>query len=104
MSAMRRDIPVEYVDGVATVTPTGEIDITGAEPLRTAFEVAIGFGPDRIRVRMGAVTFIDSTGLSALVHGWRLASERGIPLTVIEPGSAVVRILTITRLDCLIEG
>src|SRR2546423_169248 len=104
MGAIRRDIPVENVEGVATVTPSGEIDVASFQPLRNALETAIGFDPDRVVVRMDAVTFIDSSGLSALVHGWRLARERGIRFTVVEARPPVVRVLQITGLDCLIEG
>jgi anti-sigma B factor antagonist len=60
-------------------------------------------GPERILVNLRAVTFIDSTGLSALVHGWRAASQRGVGFSVAEPAPQVRRVMEITNLERLFE-
>jgi len=104
MCAARRDISVEQVDGVVTVVARGELDLATSNALRTALESAIGLAGARVVVRLGDVTFMDSTALSALVHGWRLATDKGIVLTVTDPTPAVQRVFKITGLDDLIQG
>jgi anti-sigma B factor antagonist len=101
---MHEPIEIRHVDGAVTVVPTGELDLVTAPALRTALEEAIALAPDRIVVGLAAVTFLDSTGLGALVDGWRLASDEGIKLTLSEARPPVRRVIIVTGLDDLLDG
>src|SRR4051812_10431968 len=104
MSSMHEAIEIGHADGVATVDATGELDLLTAPALREALEEAVALAPERIVVGMATVTFLDSTGLGALVHGWRLASQEGITLTVRGASPSVRRVITVTGLGDLLDG
>lgn len=104
MSFSHDEIAIHLDAGVATVSPTGELDLATAPALRSALERAVSMGPQRIRVSLRAVSFIDSTGLAALVHGWRVASDQGVGFTVAEPAPHVRRVMEITHLERLFDG
>jgi anti-anti-sigma factor len=48
------------------------------------------------------MTFIDSSGLSTLVHVHRQAAERGASMTVRRPTPMLMRLLSITRLETVL--
>ena len=104
MSSMHESIEIRHADGVVTVVATGELDLVTAPALRTALEQAVALMPDSIVVGLATVTFVDSTGLGALVHGWRLASDQGIKLTLRDASPPVRRVITVTGLDDLLDG
>jgi anti-sigma B factor antagonist len=49
-----------------------------------------------ITVEARGLTFIDSSGLAALIHAREAADEAGAPFQVSEPSSALRRIVEIT--------
>ena len=100
---MHERIEIRAVDGVVHVVPCSELDLVTAPALRAALEEAATLGPSRIVLTMGEVTFLDSTGLGAIVHGWRLAAEHGRVLQLTEATPAIRRLLTVTGLDDLLE-
>ena len=115
---MHEAIEIRHTDGVATVVATGELDLVTAPALRAALEEAaldhigegwvreeaVALAPERIVVGLATVTFLDSTGLGALVHGWRLASDQDIKLTLRDASPPVWRVITVTGLDDLLDG
>jgi anti-sigma B factor antagonist len=103
MCPIHEDVQIQVTGTVALVQPTGELDMATAPALRTALEAAANLSVERLVVTLRDVSFLDSTGLGALVHGWRLASEKGVTLTVREPSPTVRRILDITGLDHLLD-
>jgi anti-anti-sigma factor len=103
MSSMHERVEIRVIEGVACVTPTGELDLVTAPSLRAALEDAVALEPTLIVVTLREVTFLDSTGLGAIVAGWRAASDRGIQLRLLHPSPAVRRILDVTGLDELLD-
>src|SRR5262245_26537700 len=101
MSSMHERIEIQSLDGVVCVVPSGELDLVTAPALRAALEDAAASGPRRIVVTLGEVTFLDSTGLGAIVHGLRHAADRGIELTLTGASPGIRRILGVTGLDDL---
>ena len=63
---------------------------------------ALGTAPDgatRVVVDLSAVTFLDSSGLNALVHARRELSGREVSFRIVSPKDQVVRrVLEITQL------
>jgi anti-sigma B factor antagonist len=101
---MHENTQILVIDGVVTVRPHGELDMASAPALRAALETTSTMGVERIVVILSDVSFLDSTGLNALVHGWRIATDAGLTFTLSEPTPPVRRILDITNLDRLLDG
>jgi anti-sigma B factor antagonist len=83
---------------VLVLAVTGEVDMATAPELARA----IGLVSDHARgvvVDFSDVTFLDSSGLNALVRGQRELAGREVSLSVVVPaGSPVLRIFEITQL------
>ena len=94
--------PIESVlgeDGTASVTVLGEIDFSNAEEIAQAFRDAVTrWSPPVLQVDLGAATFIDSTGLGALIEGYRAAVERDSRFVVVNASPSLQRVLTVTGL------
>lgn len=96
---MEHPIRSEIVDGTAHVAVLGEIDYSNADDLADGFRGALAsWSPEEIRVDLAEATFIDSTGLGALIEGYRAAAETGCRFVVVNPSDAFRRVLSVTGL------
>jgi anti-sigma B factor antagonist len=103
MASMHEGIQIQVTGNVVTVRPTGELDLATAPALRAALEEVATLAVERIVVTLVDVSFVDSTGLGALVHGWRVASDKGLVLSLRDPSPSVRRVLGITGIDRLLD-
>ena len=86
-------------DGTATVTVRGEIDFSNADEVAQAIRDAVAeWAPAVVRVDLKEATFIDSTGLGALIEGYRVATEVECRFLVTNPTVGFRRVLTVTGL------
>ena len=86
-------------DGTAHVAVLGEIDFTNADEVAQTFRDAVtDWSPPVLRVDLGAATFMDSTGLGALIEGYRAAMDHDIRFVVVNPSPTFRRVLTVTGL------
>lgn len=86
-------------DGGVEVAPAGEIDVENAYQIRDAVAARLDEGkPERIELNMERVSFIDSTGITALVGAFQLASIRDVKLVVTRPSRFAHRQLWVTGL------
>ena len=86
-------------DGSAVVAVSGEIDFTNADEVARGIEDAVAqWSPPTVRVDLHSATFIDSTGLGALIGGYRAACELGARFVVVNPTSSFRRVLAVTGL------
>jgi anti-sigma B factor antagonist len=86
-------------DGTAHVAVRGEVDFSNADEIAQALRDAVADGsPAVLQVDLGAATFIDSTGLGALIEGYRAATERDADFIVVNPTATFRRVLTVTGL------
>jgi anti-sigma B factor antagonist len=94
--------PTESVlgdDGTAHVAVLGEIDFSNADEVAQALRDAVAdWSPPVLQVDLRAATFIDSTGLGALIEGYRAATERDTGFLVVNPTASFRRVLTVTGL------
>lgn len=82
---------------------TGELDLATVEILEAAVDRAISAGFNRIVIDLTAVSFMDSTGMRALlVTSQRLEEENGT-LGVVLTGGPVARALAVTGVDRLLK-
>jgi anti-sigma B factor antagonist len=87
-------------DGAAVVTVEGEIDFSNADELASCVRDAVTeWSPPIVRVDLRAATFIDSTGLGALIEGYRAATEVEARFLVVDPSPAFRRVLDVTGLS-----
>jgi len=84
------------------LTPAGEVDMSNAPELRQAVEEALATGARSVTVDLGEVTFVDSTGLAALIGGHRRAAELGITYRVTNPVAHVAQVLDVAGLTKLL--
>jgi len=86
-------------DGGVVVTLLGEIDFTNADEVAQAIRDAVTeWSPPILRIDLENATFIDSTGLGALIEGYRAAAERSSRFMVINPTDGFCRVLSVTGL------
>jgi anti-sigma B factor antagonist len=88
---------------VATVALAGEIDVATVEQLRSALAEAIAAGPGAVVVDMSGLSFIDSTGLGALIFGFQRARDAGIPFRLARPAPGVRQILVVSGVLEVVE-
>jgi anti-sigma B factor antagonist len=86
-------------DGSAVVAVLGEIDFTNADEVCDSIRDAVtAWAPPAVLVDLRSATFIDSTGLGALIAGYRWATEGGARFVVANPSSGFRRVLEVTGL------
>jgi anti-sigma B factor antagonist len=93
-------VAVEHVPGAeqARVRVEGEVDTASVGELAAALERVVASGATDLRLDLGDVAFIDSTGLTALITARTLLEGRG-SITVESASSAVRRTFEIAGLD-----
>jgi len=96
------DEPVRITDegdGTLSVSLYGYIDFANSPAVReTIREAVTGAAPSTIRVDLGAVTFLDSSGIAVLVVVHRLANGLGARYVVENATPAVYEHLRLTGL------
>ncbi|MGB3440739.1 MAG: STAS domain-containing protein [Actinophytocola sp.] len=89
----------------SNVRLAGAVDVDTAPALRaelTELISAAGRGAE-LRVDLGEVSIVDSSGLSALVGAHRLAVAKDARLLLVGLPAHVARMLTVTGLDELLD-
>ncbi|MEV6634029.1 STAS domain-containing protein [Actinoplanes sp. NPDC051470] len=86
-----------------TVVLTGEVDVLTVDQVRSALAEAIAALPRSMTVDLSDLSFIDSTGLGALVFGFQRARDAGITFRLSRPTSGVRQILVVSGLLEVVE-
>jgi anti-sigma B factor antagonist len=86
-----------------TVALHGEVDVLNVDQVRMALTEAIGAGPAQIVVDLDDLSFIDSTGLGALVFGFQRARDAGIGFRLTRPTRGVRHVLVLSGLLEVVE-
>jgi anti-sigma B factor antagonist len=95
-------LPDEFVTsldrdaGTATVTLRGEVDILTVDQVRVVLGEALATGPQEIVVDLAGLTFIDSTGLGALIFGFQRARDAGVRFRLANANATVRQILVLS--------
>ncbi|GID30114.1 STAS domain-containing protein [Paractinoplanes brasiliensis] len=86
-------------DGNVSVVVAGEIDFSNADELAGFLREAVAAtAPRVVRVDLRQATFIDSTGLGALIEGYRATTAIGSRFLVVNPTPTFRRVLDVTGL------
>jgi anti-sigma B factor antagonist len=95
---------VEARDGeVVCFVLAGEVDLSTAPGLPVRVRDAIRHGARNVCVDLTGVSFIDSTGLAALLTCERAAARGNGHLTVVHNGGEVLRLFELSRVDRALE-
>jgi anti-anti-sigma factor len=93
----------EQRDGAAVVVVTGEVDMSTSPMLREGLRSPEAQA-ETVVLDLRAVTFMDSSGLGAIVGQHKRARERGFRFAVAVGGAAgVERILALAQLTQVLE-
>jgi anti-anti-sigma factor len=90
-------ITIELRGTVGLVTISGEVDLSVADRVEDA--ISDGGGAPVVVVDLTEVTFIDSTGLRALVTGRQSLESEHRSMALVVGESPVARLLSLTALD-----
>ncbi len=94
---------VLWIGQVAVVTLPAEIDVTNADAIREELLAVLNQGAVLLVADMSKTDFCDSSGVSALVRAFRHAAASATALRLVVTTPAVLRVLSITGVDRLVD-
>ena len=103
---MQLEISTSQSDDIVVVRATGEVDRDTADELSTALTGAVArSGPGgTVEVDLSGVSFLDSSGVGALLTGHQSADRSAVEFRVRDPQVTVRRVLEITNVWDLLAG
>jgi len=94
------DLNRSEADGRAVVLrPSGRLNLTTAAVLRQSVAAEVDGGRVRVVLDLADVSFVDSSGLGAIVGGLKSARQAGGDLRIAAAGEQVRTVLELTNLD-----
>lgn len=91
-------------DGIGVVTPEGRLNMVSARRLKEILSELVSGGTTRIVVDLGETTFLDSSGLGALIGGLKSARQAGGDLRIARVSPAVMTVFELTNLDRVLRA
>jgi anti-sigma B factor antagonist len=85
--------------GTALVSVQGRLDAAAAPSFKEQISAAIGQGNVRLALHLAHVSFMDSTGLGALVSALKAARKANGDISIIAPSSQVQKLFRLTAMD-----
>lgn len=85
------------VDGASIIVIDGELDLASAPHLVEA-TAGLAEGRAPVILDLGSVTFVDSSGVRALLDVERIVGDKGRRLALFRPGVGVTRLLDLVDL------
>lgn len=86
-------------EGIGVVVPRGRVTMLSARRLKELLSELVAAGSTRVVVDMAETTFLDSSGLGALIAGLKTARQAGGDLRVARPTEAVRLVFELTNMD-----
>ena len=94
----------ECRDGILTIRLLGEIDHHSAVNVRTALDEEIcRMRPHKTVMDLGAIEFMDSSGLGLIMGRYSLMQKLGGTLTLKSPNERIVKIFELANLGRMIR-
>ena len=93
------DCGIEEREGVAIVSPRGDLDAENVASFQTEIDKLLGDGVHYYVIDLGDVSFLDSSGLAAIVRLYKRVriGEGDVRLARVPP--SVMTVLELTRLS-----
>ena len=87
-----------------TLIVVGHLDVTSSERLRARVEDVLLTRPRSIAIDASALTFVDSSGLAALLRARHaVTTEAGVRFRVVDPSSALRSVAELTGFQELLS-
>jgi anti-sigma B factor antagonist len=96
-------VNTERVDGGVVLTPQGRLTVVSVPSLRDAVADVLDAGDKILVVNLAETTFVDSSGLGALVSALKSARQAGGDLRLVAPSEQVSMVLRLTNLDRVLQ-
>lgn len=96
---MQLDLDLTELDGFTVVTATGEIDLATVPMLKQTLDDLVMESKVHLVVDLTPVTFLDSTGLGALIGARRKVYPFRGSLAIVCDNERILKLFTITGLD-----
>jgi len=80
-------------DGLARLRVAGDVDLATAQIVRQAIGEALDEGAREVELDLAEVGFLDSTGLSVLLHAARDVDRRRASLRTFAPNGSEARVV-----------
>jgi len=90
------------VEGVALVELVGELEVVSVDAFSMRMADLGGSGAIGVVIDLAGISFIDSSGINALVQAMRAVEARGGSAVVAAPSAVAQRVFAITRLAQLV--
>jgi anti-sigma B factor antagonist len=97
--APRFEIQVAQVRAGVKLTVSGELDIATVPRLEHARDDALAVEPEWMLIDLGAVPFVDSSGLKFLLETHARSQREQWKLQLLKPAQTAMRVFTITGAD-----
>jgi anti-sigma B factor antagonist len=89
----------ETPEGVTVIRSNGRLNMASAPTFRAVVTECTDAGRSRIVVDLSGVSFIDSSGLGALIGGLKTTRQADGDLRIAAPNEQVATVLGLTNLD-----
>ena len=92
------DLSVTEEPEAVVITVSGELDLATAPALREACNLAVQGTAATVRIDLGGLTFLDSSGISVLVETHRELESRDARLVLHQVGDRTQRVFDVAGL------
>jgi len=89
----------EVGDHIMVLRVDGRLNMVSAASLKSAIDDAVNAGKSRVVVDLSAVSFMDSSGLGALIGGLKKTRQASGDLRIAGVAQQVATVLRLTNLD-----
>ena len=90
------------VEGTALVELAGELEVVSVDEFSVRMADLAGGGRSHVVIDVGGITFIDSSGINAMIRAVRSIEDRGGTAVIAAPSAIAQRVFAITRLAQLV--
>lgn len=98
------ELDTEHLDAAtAVLRPRGRLDMVAAPRLRAAVTDTVAGGHARVVVDLAETTFLDSSGLGALIAGLKTTRQAGGDLRIAGVGEQVRMVLELTQMHTVLR-
>jgi anti-anti-sigma factor len=95
---------IDSRNGVTNIALTGELDIASVPVLESLLTAADQDGARAIVVDLRDLSFVDSSGLHALVRAYRRSEQGGRPLLLVGATPSTRRLCEMTRTEFILDA
>ena len=83
----------------AVLKPNGRLNMVAAPAVKAAIDQTVGDGHPQVVIDLSETSFMDSSGLGALIGGLKAARQAGGDLRIAAAPEQVMTVLRLTNLD-----